>query len=84
MTTLSVPLQYGLISTYEIRRIEDLCAIFIKMSNKVFNKFPPMSLMAHTLTLYIWLMAPSNTLPQYIKIVPIHPGIPKIRRRPVI
>ena len=44
MTTLTIPPRYILISTYDIRRREYLCAILIKMSNKVFNKFPPMSL----------------------------------------
>ena len=50
MTTLSLPPWYGLISTYEIRRREEMCEILIKMSNEVFNKFQPMILMACTLT----------------------------------
>ena len=53
MTTMSIPPWYGLIRTYEIRRREELCVILIKMSNEVFNKFPPMSLMARTLTSHI-------------------------------
>ena len=51
MTTLSVPPKYGLISTYEIRRIEELCAMLIKTSNKVLNEFPLMSFMTCTLIL---------------------------------
>ena len=84
MTTLSVPPQYGLISTYEIRRREELCTILIKMSNEVFNEFLPMSLMAHILTSHIWLMAPSNMPPQHIETVPLHTGLAKIRSRPVL
>ena len=45
MNTLSVPLQYWLISTYDIWNREELCSILIKISNKFFNKFLPMSLM---------------------------------------
>ena len=82
MTTLSIPPQYGL--KYEIRRREELCAILIKMSNKFFDKFPPMSLMACTLTSHIWMMAPSNMPPQHIETVPIHACLAKIRSRPVI
>ena len=83
-TTLSVPLRYGLISPYYIRRREELCVILIKMSNKVFNNFPPMILMACTLTSHIWLMAPSNIPPQNIKTVTIHAGISKSRSRPIL
>ena len=39
MATLSIPTQYGLIITYEIQTREELCAILIKTSNKVFNDF---------------------------------------------
>ena len=39
ITTLSVPPWYGLTSTYEIRRREELCAILINMSKKVLNDF---------------------------------------------
>ena len=84
MTTLSVPTQYGLISIYEIQRIEDLCAILIKISNKVLNDFRLMSLMARTLISHIWLMAPSNMPPEHIEVVPIHTGLSKIRSRPVL
>ena len=84
MNILSVPSWYGLISTYEIQRIEYMCVILIKTSNKVFNKFPPMSLMAFTLILHIWLMAPLKMPPQHIKTVTIHTGFAKIRSRPVL
>ena len=66
MTTLYLPPRYGLISTYEIRRREELCVILIKKSNKVFNNFTPISLMARTLTSHIFMMAPSNMPPQNI------------------
>ena len=84
MTSLSVPLQYGLISTYEIRGREYLCVILIKRINEVFNEFPLMILMYCTLTSHIWLMAPSNMPPQHIETVPIHAGFSKTRSRPVI
>ena len=81
--TLSVPPRYGIVSTYDIRRREELCEILIKTSKKVFNKFPPMSLMACTPTSDIWLMSPLDMSPQNIETVPIHTGIDKIRSRPV-
>ena len=84
MTTLSVPPRYLLVSTYEIRRREELCVILIKISNEVFNKFSPMSLMARTFTSYIYLMAPLNMPPQNIKTVSIHIGLAKSRSSPVI
>ena len=84
MTTLSVPTLYGIIRTYEIQSREELCAILITMSNKFFNDFPPMSLMACTLISQICLMAPSNIPPHYIKTVPIHAGLAKSRIRPVL
>ena len=84
MTTLSVPPQYGLISTYDIQIREELCTILIKMSNGVFNEFPPMSLMVYILTSHIWLMAPSNMPPHHIETVPIHTGLAKISSRPVL
>ena len=84
MTTLSVPPQYGLISTYEIRRREDLCKIIIKIINKVFDNFPPMSLMACTLISHIWLMATPNMPPQHIETVPIHNVLAKSRSGPVL
>ena len=79
MTTLSIPPRYGLVSTDDIRRREELCTILIKISNKVFNRFPPMSLMACTLILHIWMVAPSDMPPHNIKMVPIHVGLSKIR-----
>ena len=79
MTTLYVPPRYGLISTYEIRRIEGLYAILIKISNEVFNEFPPMSLMACTPTLHMRLMDPSNIPTQNIETVHIHAGLAKSR-----
>ena len=66
MTTLYLPPRYGIISTYEIRRVEELCAILIKMSTKVFNAFSPMSLMSLTLTSHISIMDPSNMPPHHI------------------
>ena len=60
------------------------CVILIKISNKVFNEFPPMSLMARTLISHIWMMAPSNMLPQHIEKVPTHAGLDKIKSRPVL
>ena len=84
MATLSVPPQYGLISIDDIQRREEMCAILIKTSNKVFNEFPPMSLMARTLISHIWMMAPSNMPSQNIKMVPINAGIAKIRSRSVL
>ena len=61
-----------------------MCAILIKMSNKVFIEFPPMILMARTIILHIWLMDPSNMPPQHIDTVPIHTGLAKIRSGPVL
>ena len=61
-----------------------MCEILIKMSNKVFDDFPLMSLMALTLIFHIWLMSPYNMPPQHIEMVPIHASISKIRSRPVI
>ena len=84
MTTLSVPPRYGLISTYEIQRREELYTILIKMSNELFNEFPPMSPMACTLISHICLMAPSNMPPQHIETVPIHTGLTKTRSGPVL
>ena len=82
--TLSVPHWYELIKIYDIKGREELCAILIKISIKVLNKFPPMSLMACTLISHIWMMAPSNMPPQNIETVPIHTDLSKIRSRPVI
>ena len=82
--TLSVPPQYGLISTYDIRRGEYLYVILIKISNNVFNEFPLMSLMDLTLTSHTWLMDPSKMPSQNIKMVPIHAVLAKIRSRPVL
>ena len=84
MTTLSIPPRYGLIITYEIQSIEELCAILIKISNRVFGEFPPMRLIACTLTSQTWLMYPSNMPPHHIKTVIIHAGIDKSRSRPVL
>ena len=75
MNTLSVPSRYGIISTYEIRRREELCTIVIKMSNEVFIEFPPMILMARTVILHIWLMDPSKMPPHHIKTLHIHTGL---------
>ena len=61
-----------------------MCAILIKTSIEVFNKFPPMILIARTLTSHIWMMATSNMPPQHIKTVPIHAGLAKIRSGPVL
>ena len=52
-----------------------MCAILIKISNKVSNKFPPMSIMDHTVISHICLMALLNMPPQHIKTAPIHAGI---------
>ena len=61
-----------------------MCAILIEMSNKVFNEFPPMSLIARTLILHIWLMDPSNMPPQHIETVHIHNSLYKRRIGPVL
>ena len=79
MTTLYVLPRYELISTYEIRRREYLCVILIKTSNEVFNKFPLISLMDHSLISQIWMIDPSNMPPQHIEMVPIHTGLTKRR-----
>ena len=84
MNTLYIPPQYGLISTYDIDSREELCAILIKISKKVFNDFPPTILSAHAIILHICLMDPLDMPPQHIKTVPIHVGLKKIRSRPVI
>ena len=84
MKTLSIPSRFVLISTYEIKRREDLSAILIKTSNKLFNGFPPMSPMDSTLTSHIWMMAASNMLPHNTEKVPIHSGLSKIRIRVVV
>ena len=60
-----------------------MCAILIKIINKLINEFLPMILMDFNLTLHIWLMDPSNITPQNILIVPIHAGLAKIRSIPV-
>ena len=77
MTTLSVPPQYGLIGKYEIRRREEMYAILIKISNKVLNEFPLISLMDFTIISYICLMTPSDMPPQNIETVTIHSGLAK-------
>ena len=84
MTTLFLPPRYGIISTYDIQRREDLCTILTKISNKFFTKFPPISLMARTITFHILLMIPSNMHSYNIKNVPIHSGLAKIRSRAVL
>ena len=61
-----------------------MCEILIKMSNGLFNEFPQMSLMDHTLTLHIWMMASSNMPSQNIETVPIHTCLAKIRSGPVL
>ena len=81
MTTLFVPPQYGLISIDDIQMREELCSITIKISNKVFNEFPLMSVMDHYLILHIWMMDPSNMPPHQIEMVPTHAGLAKIRIR---
>ena len=66
MTNLSVPPQYGLVGTDDKQRREELCAILIKISRKLINGFPPMSLMDHTLIFHIWMMDPPKITPQHI------------------
>ena len=84
MTTLYVPPQYGLIRKDDIQRRDDMCAILIKINNKVFREFPPMILTACTTITHIWMMDPSNMPSQNIKMVPINAGIAKIRSRSVL
>ena len=83
MNSLNLPPQYGLISTDEIQSRDEMRAIIIKFSNKVFNKFTQILLMAHTLISHIWMRDPLNMPPQNIEMVPTHDSFAKISMIPV-